>query len=156
MLPSSELKSTRKAPPTTLAIVVAMECKVVDVQAPEFIGMFAWYRLVRAWTAMRFDDHRGLVPSRMKLLALGLRGTLVRTKTSGANKKKQHLEVVVDRAAYLLHEDWLEVGWLLWQETPQSRDYFLGLPSPDLASMIPVEAKYADAVAMSHALFMSL
>ena len=39
---------------------------------------------------------------------------------------------------------------------PQSRDYFLGLPSPDLASMIPIEAKYADAVAMSQALSMSL
>ena len=59
MLPTSELKSTRKAPPTTLALVVAMECKVVDSEAPKFIGMFAWYRLVRAWTAMRFDDHRG-------------------------------------------------------------------------------------------------
>ena len=36
------------------------------------------------------------------------------------------------------------------------RDYCLGLPSPDLASIIPIEAKYADAVAMSQAMSMSL
>ena len=84
--PSAELKPNRKAPPTTIVMVVAMECKVVDALPPNFIKVCSWYRLVRIWTAMRFDDHRGLVPGRLKLLALGLRGTLVRTKTSGGKQ----------------------------------------------------------------------
>ena len=51
---------------------------------------------------------------------------------------------------------WLKVGWVLCQDTPQQRDYFLGLPMPDLSGMRPIEAKYADDVAMTRALDSSL
>ena len=152
VMPSSSMRLTRKTPPTTLAIIVAMEYKVMDVADRRFTRMFSWYRLVRIWSAMRFDDHSGLIPSRQKLLSSCLRGSLVRTKTSGAGKKKQVLEVVVDADAYVVHSSWLRWGWELWRDTPQDRDLFLGLPSPDLSRMIHLEAKYADSVAMSRAL----
>ena len=114
--------------------------------------MFAWYRAVRSWTAMRFDDHRGLVPAKMRLTAVGLRGTLVRTKTNGTGKRQEELYLHVDFGAYLKHSTWLRVGWELWGETDPNRDFFLGLPTPDLAGMRNIEARYPDAQAMSKAL----
>ena len=65
------------------------EAVVVDSTSPKFVRMFAWLRLVRVWTALRFDDHRGIIPRRMVLTSTGLRGTLVRTKTSGAGKRRE-------------------------------------------------------------------
>ena len=48
---------TRKAPPTTVALLAAFEGVVVDLRRPTFDRLFAWYRCVRFWTSMRFDDH---------------------------------------------------------------------------------------------------
>ena len=48
---------------------------------------------------MRFDDHRGMLPSRLELLGSGLRSTLVRTKTTGVGKGRETLDLVVDRRA---------------------------------------------------------
>ena len=73
--------------------------------------MYAWYRVVRRWSAMRFDDHRGMVPQLIRLGAGGPRATLVRTKTTGAGKKKEQLELVVDRMTYLVEEGCLATGW---------------------------------------------
>ena len=39
---------------------------------------------------------------------------------------------------------------------PRIGTFFLGLPSPDLSHMLHLEAKYADSVAMSRALYMEL
>ena len=60
---------------------------------------------------------RGMLPSRHRLLGSGLRGTLVRTKTTGVGKGRETLELVVDRGAFLFRERWLEVGWELWEDT---------------------------------------
>ena len=84
---------------------------------------------------MRFDDHRGLVPSRVRILRNGLRGTLVRTKISGLGKSREELEVVVDSGAFIFESSWLAVGWALWEELGTDRDYFMGLPTEDLAGM---------------------
>ena len=80
---------------------------------------------------MRFDDHRGMIPRLVRVGPSGLRATLVRTKTTGAGEKKEQLEIVVDRAAYLVEEAWLMAGWALWVKHDYPRDYFLCLPAPD-------------------------
>ena len=104
---------TRKAPPTPSSLLAAFELVVVDPSRPKFERMFAWYRCVRCWSSMSFDDHRGLIPARIKLLPSGLRGTLVRTKTAGIDKHREELEFVVNRAAYIVAANWLESGWVL-------------------------------------------
>ena len=78
---------TRKTPPTTVAQVAAFELALIDVARPTFERMYAWFRLVRAWAAIRFDDHRGLLPQRMRLSHSGIRASLVRTKTTGVGEK---------------------------------------------------------------------
>ena len=71
---------------------------------------------------MRFNDHRGLIPQQMKLLAGGLRGS---TKTTGAGKHREELEVVVDRSAFVLVDNWLEASWHLWDGLYPDRDFFV-------------------------------
>ena len=98
------------------------------------------------------DDHRGLIPSRMTLSHAGLRGVLVRSKTSGVGKKREELHVFVSRRAFLSVEDWLDKGLTLWNMFNAPRDCFLGLPTESLDGMRYVEARYSDGAAMSRAL----
>ena len=58
-----DARPTKKAPTTTLVFLVLFEGVVMSKREPKFIRMFAWYRLVRYWSSMRFDDHRGMLPS---------------------------------------------------------------------------------------------
>ena len=72
--------------------------------------MYSWYRILRVWTAMRFDDHRGLLPDRIVVSNGILKGTLVRTKTSGAGKRREELTIAVGRDVYLCEPGWLGTG----------------------------------------------
>ena len=85
------------------------------------------------------------------MLGSGLRGTLVRTKTTGAGKHKEELEVVVDKSAFVLVPGWLSAGWVLWDGVFPERDFFFGFPTPSRDGMLCMEASYADDTAMSHA-----
>ena len=101
---------------------------------------------------MRFDDNRRRSPRLFRLGAGGLRATWIRTTTTGAGKKKEQLKMVVDRMAYIIEENWLATGWQLWWKHDFPRDYFLCMPTVGLQGARPVEARYADGVAMSRAL----
>ena len=80
---ASGTNPTKKAPQVPLSFVIIFEALVIDASKPRFLRMYAWFRLVRIWGALRFDDHRGLVPDRARLVGGPWRATLVRTKTSG-------------------------------------------------------------------------
>ena len=103
-------KPVRKAPQLPVAFAMAFERIVVDSSSPKFLRMFAWFRLVRLWACLRFDDHRGLLPQSMRLVSGCLKGTLVRTKTSGPGRRREELYIHVDSAAYLVSPGWLEAG----------------------------------------------
>ena len=105
----------KKAPQTTLTLLAAYEVVVVNPQRPRCQRMFAWYRCVRCWAAVRFDDHRGMLPQLVHLLPSGLRGTLVRTKATGAGKKRGQLDIIVGREVYISEPKWLSEGWALWK-----------------------------------------
>ena len=77
---------------------------------------------------------------------------LTRTKTSGAGKAREQLALHVASGAFIAQPRWLEQGWKLWAAVDIDRDYFLGVPLPDLSNMRAVEARYSDGVAISRAL----
>ena len=52
---------TRRAWHIPIAIVVAWEDVVVDRDAKEYVRCYAWYRLVKLWTGMRFSDTCGML-----------------------------------------------------------------------------------------------
>ena len=73
---------------------------------------------------MRFDDHRGMLPQLVTVSENGLRATLARTKTTGAGKRHEQLELVVDSEAFFIGRNWLHTGWQLWDKHDQPRDFF--------------------------------
>ncbi len=75
--------------------------------------MHAWWLAVKTYASLRFDDHRGMVPSRLALTARGLTGVLVRSKTSGPGRTKEFLPLCVSRGAYVAAPQWLAVGFEL-------------------------------------------
>ena len=75
-----------------------------------------------------------------------------RTKTTGAGKKAEELNLHIDREAWLAHPSWLEVGPALWQHTGTARDNFLVLPSANHEHVNQNEAQYSDCQGKSRAL----
>ena len=58
----------------------------------------------------------------------------------------------VSTDAFVARPGWLAAGWHLWAAVTGDRDYFLGVPLPDLSDMRLVEARYSDGVALTRAL----
>ena len=60
-------RGKQQAPPLPLYLVAVLEKVVVDVSRPSFHRAYAWYRCVRHWASMRFDDTAGLAPSSLTM-----------------------------------------------------------------------------------------
>ncbi len=152
-------KLPRKAPRHPVMILMAEELHVMNPRAPRYERMYAWWLAVKTYASLRFDDHRGMVPSRLALTARGLTGVLVRSKTSGPGRTKEFLPLCVSRGAYVAAPQWLEVGFELWCGPDQpcaDRDYFLQVPTSDFSAVQPVEAVYRDAMTLTRCVRASL
>ena len=49
---------------------------------------YGWWLFVQCWATLRFSDQRGLIPTNLEVDSLGLRGTLTRSRTLGADKTR--------------------------------------------------------------------
>ena len=103
-------RGRQQAPPLPLYLVAVLEKVVVDEERPGFQRAYAWYRCVRHWAGMRFDDTAGLAPSSLTMRARGLFGLLKSTKTSGPDKRISALPIYVSEEAYV-DTPWLEIGF---------------------------------------------
>ena len=97
-------KAKKQAPPMVLALLTAFERMVVDESAELYPRAFAWYRIFRHWSSLRWDDTQALAPHSLQRRARGVVGSLERTKTSGPGKTIQVLPVFVSQDAWLEHE----------------------------------------------------
>ena len=121
---SGQSRSVRRAAPRwPVAVAIALELAVLDRVRPVYERLFSWWMLVKLWGTLRFDDHRGLDPARLRLERDSLHGELIRTKTSGTNKSVQVLPLYVDRRAWLVGEAWLQEGFSLWVLHGFERDF---------------------------------
>ena len=151
----STLFSTKKgqAWQTHSAYIAASEMLVVDEQAKTVLRCYAFWRCLECWGALRFSDHRGLIPTECNLTDTAFRGMLTRTKTTGRDKKILNRVLHVDRRCWLLRQDWLEVGWTLWQKSaPWERDFFLPVPTKALEYWERYECRYSEATVLSQVL----
>ena len=82
-LASSEIRPSRKALLLPLAVVMAMEDMVVADDRVPFSRAYAWYRLVKIWAGLRFDDTKGTPNRSMELRDSHLVGIIHKSKTSG-------------------------------------------------------------------------
>ena len=151
-----------QAPLLPLTMICALELLVTDVSAELFIRGFAFYKLLKIWTACRSDDLTSLNPGSLRMVHSGLLGTLERTKTSGPGKRVRFLQIfdsrkAVSRKACLVPANWLTVGWEIWNRPAMcfERHYFLPRPRKE-AGVQRVMATYPETVVLSKSLWKSL
>ena len=155
-LASMETKKTRQALLIPLAIVEAMEDMVVCDDRLPFVRAYAWFRLIKIWTGMRFDDTRGTPNRGIELKDTHLVGIIHKSKTSGPGKRVLLLPFYVSKEAWVSRRNWLEVGWRIWTHMGMeagllTRDFML--PCARRRSFVRRMADYSTASAMSQALF---
>ena len=110
-LPASAFpgKPPRQAPHFLVIILAALEDNVVSLDTPIFLRVLSWWMLLQSWATLRFDDHRGMVPSDLKVSETGLVGKLTRSKVSGPDKK---LKLPAPRRSqFSLHSFTTRNGW---------------------------------------------
>ena len=153
-LQTVELKPAKQALLLPVSIVIAWEQQVCDESAKNYDRIYAWFRLVKLWSGMRFDDTKGVPNRTMELTHLGLKGVINRSKTSGPGKRIVLSPFYVSKDAWLNDRSWLKEGWKLWN----SMGVESGLPTIDfmLPGFVRKVVDYPIASAMSQALFNQL
>ena len=93
----------------------------------------AWVILVMVWAALTCDDVQSILPHRSLLSNFGLKLVLGKTKTTGPDKPQKEIVAHVYRTISLTGEDWLGVGYQIWNEEQFSykRDYLVMEPNFD-------------------------
>ena len=135
------------------AVVAAWEAHVLRLDVAPYHRAYAWWKAVKVWASLRFDDHRGLVPAGLTWADdKGLAGTLTRTKTTGRGKRVENLPLFVSCDAFLHDPAWLPTGFQIWQSFGADRDFFLPRPEPGGESVTRMELSYHLASGMSRAL----
>lgn len=86
--------------------------------------MGAWFKLIKLWASMRFDDAANLKTSELRYFDGHLIGMMQQSKTSGAGKRVRELPIYITKDAYALHDDWLAIGLeLVKLQMPRDRVY---------------------------------
>ena len=67
----------------------------------------SWWILLQSWATLRFDDHRGMVPSELKVSETGRVGKLTRSKVAGPDKKLNYRLLMIHPSAYIHQKEWL-------------------------------------------------
>ena len=91
----SAVRSKRGACQVPMSMAIHWEDTVCDVAVEIFVRGYAWLKLVKLWSGMRWLDTMGMPPANLRLDSRGSLGQLDRTKTSGAGKKVEQLFVYV-------------------------------------------------------------
>ena len=73
--------------------------------------VFCWFKLIKLWAALRCHDAEGIPPASISFDAnLGFEADVTRSKTTGAGRRVEVVQVFVNSSAYLVCKDWLRVG----------------------------------------------
>ena len=160
-LQSVGLKPAKKALILPVALVVAFESHVCDTGATPYSRVYAWFRLFKLWTGMRFDDTKGTPNRSIEMNDWGLKGVIDRSKTSGPGKRVILLPVYISGDAWIAERDWLKIGWKLWNQLGAEsgllmRDFMLPWPNHNLSGFVRKVVDYPIASTMSQALFNEL
>ena len=158
-LSSQAPRSTKRAWHLPVRVVQAMEEAVLDVKLNVFARAYAWFRLVKLWTGMRFADITGY--ESVEWESQGLTAVLSRIKTTAPGKKVTRWRIWVDKECWLAEETWLSSGYEIWERLSKNsgldkRDYFLPCPDRCMEGFRNRMATYAMASKFSQALFNDL
>jgi len=139
---------TTPAPMFTVAMLISLECNVVNDSAPIFERALSWVVLLMVWCSFRCDDVQAIIPHRTLISQIGLRLTLGRSKTSGPDKPQREVKAFVFRQASLTGHDWLGTGYSIFDSEmfKFKRDFLVMEPLKDWTG---VRRKYLPPNALS-------
>ena len=145
-----------------VVIPMGLEFVVMTEDAPVYKRIFAWYKLVKLWGALRWDDTLGCPPSSFRWVETqGLEAEIVRSKTSGDGKRVESQKFFISVHSWLVNETWLKTGLrLFWRTGSEAnldlRDFMLPKPNGNLSGFSNGILKYGDAMAMTRAMLSEL
>ena len=145
-----------------LAVVIGWEMQVLASDEKAYIRVFAWFKLVKLWGALRWDDTMGIPPSSLEYFRnRGLRGKIVRSKTTGEGRRVDTQEFYVSTECWIGKHGWLEEGLSLFKELgsdygSSGRDFLLPRPNRKLDGFRGAMVKYHEAMSMTRALSLNL
>ena len=119
------------APPFTVAILIALELTVCNIDIEFYRRAVAWIMLVATWASMRTDDTQRVAPESLRLSSKGFSMRMARTKTTGPGKLHGQIFAFVRRDVSLTGRDWLYDGLELFKHESANypRDYLVPSPS---------------------------
>ncbi len=141
-----------------ISVAMSWEGVVMDISEKKYVRVFAWFKLVKLWAALRWDDTLGIPPASIEKVGdRGLRGRIMRSKTTGEGKRIDVQEFYVSKASWLRFDGWLWEGWKLFRELGErygssNRDFLLPRPDRRLENFRGAMVKYHEAMSMSRAL----
>ena len=142
-------RAPRQAPRFPSILLGAFEDNVMDSSLPVFWRVLSWWLLFQAWSTLRFDDHRGIVPKDLEISETELVGKLSRSKATGQDERVAFRVLVIHPSAFVHQKDWLATGWaLLVKEAPYARDYLLPAPANNYRGFKRKELTYHTAFAV--------
>ena len=114
----------RRAPRWLGCFIAPMETLVVDSAVSFDVRVCAWFKLIKMWASMRFDDAAHLKTSEIRFYDGQLIRMMHQSKTTGAGKRVRELPIYIAKEAYVVHEDWLAVGFdFVKLQMPRDRTY---------------------------------
>ena len=112
----------------------------------------AFYRLLKCWGTLRYDDVQHMSPQAVRFFSGRLTTTLYETKTSGPERRQVELPVAVTEDSWICNRDWLRDGWQIFQTHADfNRDYFLPALSDDFSCFRKRMASYSEAATLTAA-----
>ena len=157
MSEAARLRGTQRqeAPRLPLVVLVALELTVEDQRLPIYARYLAGFRLVKWWTGMRFDDTLGASPQGIADEGERYKIKLVRTKTSGPDRRVKTLHAYVAKGVCFVSSSWFVTWWSLHSSEASlgfDRDYLLPLPAVGWSGCRRTPACHGDASALGRTL----
>ena len=155
-------KPTVKAARLPVEAIRALEMGVMDRTIAPYKRVFSWFKLIKLWAALRCHDAEGIPPASISFDAdLGFEADITRSKTTGAGRRVEVVQVFVSSSAYLVCKDWLRVGLEIFMGMGKEigagmRDYLMARPDNRLQGFRKSMLKYQDAMTYSRALLSEL
>ena len=139
----------KQAPQHLVHILKEWEEAICSEDTPEYLRGYLWLKLVTFWGVIRGEDSTYIEASSIKKSARGIRGRMTQTKTTGPGKKVRIRTFEVSSEAYFLDQEWLEIGFNVWEQEDKNRDNFILLPGPAFETFRDLGAEIQDRMALT-------
>ena len=98
-----------KAQRPPVRLLMDLERVVIDKGESDRDRMLSWWLLLSSWCALRFSDHRWLIPTSFKESGGSWKFLLTWTKTTGPGKVVKNRTVPISAQAYFFAPKWFEL-----------------------------------------------